>query len=111
MAITIYTIEAYVGRPVDYKNNEVTLVDIGDGNGVFIDVWNVDGKTKPTADQLATHDAAETAFKALEVVRQARHDAYLSVGDQLDMQYHDGEDGTTTWKDHVAAVKAAHPKP
>ena len=111
MAITIYTIEAYVGRPVDFKNNEVTLRDDGDGNGVYIDVWDVDGKTKPTADQLATHDAAETAFKALEVVRWARHDAYLSAGDQLDMQYHDGENGTTTWKDHVAAVKAAHPLP
>ena len=109
MAITRYTIEAYVGRPVEWKNNEVTLFD--DGDGVYIGDWNVDGKTKPTADQLATHDAAETAFKALEVVRQARHDAYLSVGDQLDMQYHDGEDGTTTWKDHVESVKAAHPKP
>jgi hypothetical protein len=27
------------------------------------------------------------------------------------MQYHDAVDDTTTWKDHVAAVKAAHPKP
>ena len=40
-----------------------------------------------------------------------RRDAYGSTGDQLDMQYHDAVDGTTTWKDHVAAVKAAHPKP
>ena len=36
--------------------------------------------------------------------------AYASFGDQLDMQYHDAVDGTTTWKDHVASVKAAHPK-
>jgi len=40
-----------------------------------------------------------------------RRDAYGSIGDQLDMQYHDALDGTTTWKDHVAAVKVAHPKP
>ena len=40
-----------------------------------------------------------------------RRNAYGSTGDQLDMQYHDTVDGTTTWKDHVAAVKAAHPKP
>jgi hypothetical protein len=40
-----------------------------------------------------------------------RRDAYASTGDQLDMQYHDAVDGTTTWKDHVAAVKAANPKP
>ena len=31
-------------------------------------------------------------------------------GDQLDMQYHDSVDGTTTWVDHVARVKAAYPK-
>ena len=36
--------------------------------------------------------------------------AYGSIGDQLDMQYHDAVDSTTTWKDHVAAVKAANPK-
>ena len=39
-----------------------------------------------------------------------RQKAYGSIGDQLDMQYHDDVDGTTTWKDHVAAVKAANPK-
>jgi hypothetical protein len=37
--------------------------------------------------------------------------AYANIRDQLDMQYHDAVDGTTTWKDHVAAVKAEHPKP
>jgi len=41
----------------------------------------------------------------------ARAYDYASTGDQLDMQYHDLVDGTTTWKDHIAAVKAAHPKP
>ena len=40
-----------------------------------------------------------------------RRRAYASAGDQLDMQYHDAVDSTTTWKDHVAAVKAANPKP
>ena len=36
---------------------------------------------------------------------------YASVGDQLDQQYKDAVNGTTTWKDAIAAVKAAHPKP
>jgi len=40
-----------------------------------------------------------------------RRKAYASWGDQLDMQFHDSVDGTTTWVDHVAGVKAAHPKP
>ena len=37
--------------------------------------------------------------------------AYASIGDQLDMQYHDLLDDTTTWKDHIAKVKADNPKP
>ena len=40
-----------------------------------------------------------------------RQQAYPSLNDQADMQYHDLVDGTTTWKDSIAAVKAAHPKP
>ena len=39
-----------------------------------------------------------------------RRVAYASFGNQLDMQYHDAVDGTTTWKDHVKAVKDANPK-
>ena len=35
---------------------------------------------------------------------------YTSISDQLDMQYWDAVNGTTTWKDYVASVKAAHPK-
>jgi hypothetical protein len=42
---------------------------------------------------------------------ELRQGAYASWGDQLDMQYHDLLDDTTTWRDHIAAVKAAHPKP
>jgi hypothetical protein len=41
----------------------------------------------------------------------ARAGAYASIGDQLDMQYHDLVDGTETWKDHVAKVKSDNPKP
>ena len=36
---------------------------------------------------------------------------YASVQDQLDMQYWDLVNGTTTWKDHVKAVKDKYPKP
>ena len=41
----------------------------------------------------------------------ARQAAYASIGDQLDMQYKDAVNGTTTWKDHVAQVKSDNPKP
>ena len=35
---------------------------------------------------------------------------YPSIGDQLDMQYKDLLNGTTTWKDAVAKVKSDNPK-
>ena len=42
---------------------------------------------------------------------QARQEAYGSVQDQLDMQYWDGVNSTTTWADHIAKVKSDNPKP
>ena len=42
---------------------------------------------------------------------QYRVEAYPSIGDQLDMQYHDSVNGTTTWADAIAAVKAKYAKP
>ena len=42
---------------------------------------------------------------------QARQESYGSIADQLDMQYWDVVNGTTTWQDHVAQVKTDNPKP
>ena len=42
---------------------------------------------------------------------EARQEAYGTIGDQLDMQYKDLVNGTTTWKDHIAKVKSDNPKP
>ena len=41
----------------------------------------------------------------------ARQKAYGSIADQLDMQYWDSVNGTSTWADHIAQVKADNPKP
>jgi len=43
--------------------------------------------------------------------KRSRQEAYGSVQDQLDMQYWDGVNNTTLWKDHIAKVKADFPKP
>lgn len=40
-----------------------------------------------------------------------RMDAYPSIQEQLDMQYWDSVNGTTTWADAIASVKAQYPKP
>ena len=39
-----------------------------------------------------------------------RVDAYPSIGDQLDMIYHDQTEGSRTWLDAIEAVKEAYPK-
>ncbi len=51
----------------------------------------------------------QAEYDAQEYARD-RADAYPSIGDQLDMQYHDQLNGTTTWKDAIAKVKADYPK-
>ena len=56
-------------------------------------------------------EAAVAEHLRLNAYITLRQAAYASTGDQLDMQYHDLVDGTTTWKDHVAKVKTDNAKP
>lgn len=42
---------------------------------------------------------------------ELRESAYPPLPDQLDMLWHDFEDGTTAWRDTIRAVKQAYPKP
>ena len=66
----------------------------------------------------AEEEAALTVKRAERVARisangykKVRRNNYGSIEDQLDMIYWDQVNDTTIWKDAVAAVKAAHPKP
>lgn len=64
--------------------------------------------SKPTEKSLTDALAQQQSdFDALQYQRDRR---YPSIGDQLDMQYWDQVNGTTTWKDAVAKVKADNPK-
>ena len=64
------------------------------------------------ADIVAKQAELKTAYDAKKYQRdRVKPDGYASTGDQLDMQYKDLLNGTTTWKDHVAKVKSDHPKP
>jgi len=65
-----------------------------------------------TPEEEAQLNASHAAIQAeLNHYITKRIKEYPAIGDQLDMQYHDLVDGTTTWKDAVQAVKDAHPKP
>jgi len=41
---------------------------------------------------------------------EKRKVTYKSIEEQLDMQYWDKVNGTTTWQDHINEVKAKYPK-
>ena len=67
--------------------------------------------TRPTDKEINDKVAELLAEYDSKQYQRDRAVAYPSIGDQLDMQYHDAVDGTTTWKDAVAKVKADNPKP
>ena len=85
-----------------------TAVTIDDGTGAF----DKDGNSITLAQ--SNIDTARTTLNteaAAVKYKEDRAKAFASIGDQLDMQYWDAVNGTTTWKDHVAKVKSDNPKP
>jgi len=61
------------------------------------------------ADIVAKQAELQTAYDAKQYSRD-RANAYPTWQDQMDMQYKDLLNGTTTWKDTVAKVKLDNPK-
>tara|TARA_X000000368_G_scaffold366160_1_gene312794 strand:- start:464 stop:793 length:330 start_codon:yes stop_codon:yes gene_type:complete len=98
-----------------YKSEAKPVVSIDDSAGAF----DADGNSvtlddaKVAAARKSLDDAAAAILYKTQRTGQAgtTDTIYASYGDQLDMQYKDAVNGTTTWKDHVAAVKAKYPKP
>ena len=81
---------------------------VDDGTGAFDSSGN-----KITLEQ-SKIDTARTELNTAAAAVKYKSDreaAYPSVGDQLDMQYWDKKNGTTTWVDAVAKVKSDNPKP
>ena len=64
--------------------------------------------SQPTDDEL---NAAYTAWKNANEYKEKREEAYPDWKTQMDMQYWDSVNGTTTWKDAIAKVKSDNPKP
>ena len=95
---------------VDFMT-DVLLQDDSNGQGPYIKEWNVSGVAQPTDEQLNAVDSAADLEERQNAVRATRRAAYGDWGSQLDMQYHDSKDGTSTWEDHVAADKTANPIP
>jgi len=74
-------------------------------------IWHSEDQVKPTEAEFDEALASEQLKWDAQEYARDRRSAFPSIGDQLDMQYHDQLDGTTTWKDAVAKVKSDNPKP
>lgn len=77
----------------------------------------VDGeRIELTVDELVP-DLTEEQIAAAEAEAELQHclmtrqSQYASITEQLDQLYWDQVNGTTVWRDGIAAVKAANPKP
>ncbi len=77
---------------------------------LYPDVLDVDadGKAWISSGVEKTVDDNAVALKKVQLTRAA---TYPSLQEQMDMQYWDAVNGTTTWKDAIAKVKADNPKP
>ena len=82
------------------------------GDGMFAQVNNVRREFTEAEYDQAVIDKANSDFDQQENgYKTARQEAYGSIQDQLDMQYWDSVNGTTTWNDFIAQVKTDNPKP
>ena len=74
-------------------------------------IWQDENTTIPTKKE------CEDEIKRLEEedkntqYQRDRATSYPSIKEQLDMQYWDSVNGTTTWKDAIAKIKTDNPKP
>lgn len=97
-----------------FENDYPTLTKMVDGESITltpeeyektINEWAQNSYNRQQENDVKENGGASANYA------QYRIEAYGSIGDQLDMQYKDSVNGTTTWKDHIAAVKEKYPKP
>jgi len=109
---TLYTkVKLYLeanSKTWDAEKNNIDLRN--DGSGSYIKTWNVSGLAKPNDSKIAEYDSAGDTAETLHSVRKTRAHEYPELKEQLDMQYKDLLNGTTTWKDAIAKVKSDNPK-
>ena len=96
------------------KADNPSLTKMVDGNSIALSTAEykktIDEWAQASFDQEIATNIKDNGGKSPNYSRY-RAEAYPSIGDQLDMQYHDSVNGTTTWADAIAAVKAKYAKP
>jgi len=61
-------------------------------------------------NEVTYDNAAVEALVSANAYKEQRAAEYKPLAEQLDMQYHDSQNGTETWLDHIKEVKAKYPK-
>ena len=104
---TISTINAIQSLVPDFEGGVSTPANPDDGE---IITWHKPKVASVTLEEIEAEKTRLLAEWTAQEYARNRATAFPSIGDQLDMQYHDQLDGTTTWKDAVAKVKSDNPK-
>jgi hypothetical protein len=92
--------EYYIDKFYGYQGNPPTNAE----EYAALNCWKEGTTNPPTWAQIQEK-------MALVSVQQQRAKAYPTIQQQLDMQYWDSVNGTTTWQDAIEAVKQEYPKP
>jgi hypothetical protein len=72
--------------------------------------WHDTVQTQPTDAEIATEVTRLQAVYDSQLYARTRKAKY-DLLNQNEMRYDDLVNNTTTWRDGIAAIKAAHPKP
>ena len=98
-------LDAIISLEPSYANEAIIVV----GDNIVADAEITWGGATPL-----NNADIQTEFDRLQALEdnchEPRRNSYPSIQEQLDMQYHDKVNGTTTWKDAIAKVKADNPK-
>ena len=90
------------------KNSNLFALDQSVPPHKIIEWDSANSDSQPTDNEL---NAAYIAWKNANEYKEKREEAYPDWKTQMDMQYWDSVNGTTTWKDAIAKIKSDHPKP
>ena len=102
IATAIHSLKPELEFGIDY--------DVQDIDGTITLVWLKDIDDKPTDEEIdAEIIRLQADWDNQEYVRE-RIEKYPSIEEQLDMQYWDSVNATTTWADKIAKIKSAYPK-
>ena len=91
----------------DAEKNNIELRNDSDGNGDYIDIWNVSGLNKPTDSQLDNYENVAKTEETNQAIINTRKKLYGSWENQLEEI---NEQGLDAWKERIAQIKADNPK-